>query len=208
MSSLIVAVAGRTPAIAPDAWGTPGAAVIGDVEIGAATGLFYGAVLRAGMESITAGTGSNVQDTAVVHADPGFPVRIGNHVSIGRGAVLHGCTVEDGALIGMNAAGLKGAVVGKGSLVAANALVPEGMQVPPGSLVAGVPAEVRRPLELLPGSWTEECGSGSGEQFNAGTQSVVRGPATGHACTAAAGTKEAQNLLPKSGRETSAGRRG
>jgi carbonic anhydrase/acetyltransferase-like protein (isoleucine patch superfamily) len=103
-------------------------------------------VLRADMESISIGDGSNVQDTAVVHADPGFPARIGDHVSIGHGAVLHGCTVEGGALIGMNATVLNGAVVGEGSLVAANALVPEGMRIPPGSLVAGVPAKVRRPL--------------------------------------------------------------
>lgn len=146
MNPLIVSVAGHAPDIAPDAWIAPTAAVIGDIEIGPATGIFYGAVLRADMESITVGAGSNVQDTAVLHADPGFPARIGDHVSIGHGAVLHGCTVGDGALIGMNATVLNGAVVGEGSLVAANALVPEGMRIPPGSLVAGVPAKVRRPL--------------------------------------------------------------
>jgi carbonic anhydrase/acetyltransferase-like protein (isoleucine patch superfamily) len=146
MSPTVLSMAGRTPDIAPDAWVAPTAAVIGDVQIGAATGIFYGAVLRADMESISVGDGSNVQDTAVVHADPGFPARVGNHVSVGHGAVLHGCTVGDGALIGMNATVLNGAVVGEGSLVAANALVPEGMQIPPGSLVAGVPAKVRRPL--------------------------------------------------------------
>jgi len=146
MKPLILSIAGHAPGIAPGAWIAPTAAVIGDVEIGSAAGIFYGAVLRADMESITVGAGSNVQDTAVVHADPGFPARIGNHVSIGHGAVLHGCTVEDGALIGMNATVLNGAVVGAGSLVAANALVLEGTEIPPGSLAAGVPAKVRRPL--------------------------------------------------------------
>ena len=139
-----MAVAGRTPAIAPDAWIAPNAGIIGEVEIGPMTGIFYGAVLRAGMESITVGAGSNVQDTAAVHADPGFPARFGEHASIGPGAVLHGCTVGDGTLIGMNATVLNGAIVGEGSSVAAKALVPEGMQIPPGSLVAGVPAKVRR----------------------------------------------------------------
>jgi carbonic anhydrase/acetyltransferase-like protein (isoleucine patch superfamily) len=103
-------------------------------------------VVRADVEEITIGDGSNIQDTAVIHADPGYPARIGNGVSVGHGAVLHGCIVGDGALIGMNATVLNGAVIGAGSLVAANALVLEGIEVPPGSLVAGVPAKVRRPL--------------------------------------------------------------
>ena len=102
--------------------------------------------MRADMEDISIGEGSNVQDTAVVHADPGHPARVGSRVSVGHGAVLHGCTVSDGALIGMNATVLNGAIIGAGSLVAANALVLEGTEVPPGSLVAGVPAKVRRPL--------------------------------------------------------------
>ncbi|MFP3463384.1 gamma carbonic anhydrase family protein [Arthrobacter globiformis] len=146
MSSNILAVDGRSPAIDGGAWVAPTAAVVGSATIGAGTGIFYGAVIRADMEDITVGEGSNVQDIAVVHADPGFPAHVGNHVSIGHGAVLHGCTVGDGALIGMNATVLNGAVIGAGSLVAANALVLEGTEVPPGSLVTGVPAKVRRPL--------------------------------------------------------------
>lgn len=114
--------------------------------IGPATGVFYGAVIRADIEDITIGAASNIQDTAVVHADPGYPAKIGNGVSVGHGAVLHGCTVGDGSLIGMNATILNGAVIGAGSLIAANALVLEGTEVPPGSLVAGIPAKVRRPL--------------------------------------------------------------
>jgi carbonic anhydrase/acetyltransferase-like protein (isoleucine patch superfamily) len=103
-------------------------------------------VLRADIESVTIGAGSNIQDGAVLHADPGYPARLGSDVSVGHGAVLHGCTVEDGCLIGMNATVLNGAVIGAQSLVAANALVPEGTVIPPRSLVAGVPGKVRREL--------------------------------------------------------------
>jgi carbonic anhydrase/acetyltransferase-like protein (isoleucine patch superfamily) len=146
MAGHILGVNGRGPDSAADAWIAPTAAVVGDVTLGPGVGVFYGAVLRADLESIDVGEGSNIQDTAVVHADPGHPARIGRDVSVGHGAVLHGCTVGHGALVGMNATVLNGAVVGEGSLVAANALVLEGTVVPPGSLVAGVPAKVRRPL--------------------------------------------------------------
>jgi carbonic anhydrase/acetyltransferase-like protein (isoleucine patch superfamily) len=92
------------------------------------------------------GAQANVQDNVTLHADPGFPVSVGERVSIGHNAVVHGATVEDDCLIGMGATVLNGAVIGAGSLVAAQALVPQGMVVPPGSLVAGVPAKVRREL--------------------------------------------------------------
>lgn len=98
------------------------------------------------MATITVGENSNVQDGAVMHADPGMPLTVGERVSIGHNAVLHGCTVGDDVLVGMGATVLNGAVIGAGSLIAANALVPQGMQVPPGSMVAGVPAKVRREL--------------------------------------------------------------
>lgn len=142
----VLAVDGRTPAISGNAWVAPTATVVGSATIGAGTGIFYGAVVRADMEAISIGADSNIQDGAVVHADPGYPARIGSRVSVGHGAVLHGCTIGDGALIGMNATVLNGAVIGAGSLIAANALVLEGTEVPPGSLVAGVPGKVRRPL--------------------------------------------------------------
>lgn len=146
MTSNILAVDGRSPAVSGDAWIAPTATVVGSADIGPGTGIFYSAVVRADMEEITIGADSNIQDGAVVHADPGYPAHIGNHVSVGHGAVLHGCTIGDGALIGMNATVLNGAVIGAGSLIAANALVLEGTEVPPGSLVAGVPGKVRRPL--------------------------------------------------------------
>src|SRR5919109_4913305 len=129
----VIAVGDRVPDIAPSAWIAPTATVVGEVTVGPNTGVFYGAVLRADLESVTIGAGSNIQDAAVVHADPGRPARIGDGVSIGHGAVLHGCTVEDGCLVGMNATVLNGAVVGTGSLVAANALVPERAVIPPRS---------------------------------------------------------------------------
>ena len=97
----VLAVDGRTPAISGNAWVAPTATVVGSATIGAGTGIFYGAVVRADMEAISIGADSNIQDGAVVHADPGYPARIGSRVSVGHGAVLHGCTIGDGALIGM-----------------------------------------------------------------------------------------------------------
>lgn len=142
----ILAIDGREPSVSDEAWVAPTATVVGSATIGADTGIFYGAVIRADMEDITIGAGSNIQDSAVVHADPGHPTHIGNNVSVGHGAVLHGCIIGDGALVGMNATILNGAVIGAGSLIAAHTLVLEGTEIPPGSLVAGVPGKVRRPL--------------------------------------------------------------
>jgi len=139
-------VNGRTPRIDADAWIADTATVVGDVSIGPTSSVYYSAVIRGDTESITIGTRVNIQDAAVVHADPGFPARIGDDISVGHGAVLHGCTVESGCLVGMNATVLNGAVVGEQSLVAANALIPEGAVIPPRSLVAGVPGRVRREL--------------------------------------------------------------
>lgn len=147
MRNPVRAVNGRTPHVEPDAWVADTATVVGDVEVGARSSVYYSAVLRGDADSITVGIGSNIQDGAVVHADAGFPATIGDGVSIGHNAVLHGCTVESGALIGMNATVMNGAVIGKDSIIAANALVPEGTVIPPRSLVAGVPGRVRRELE-------------------------------------------------------------
>ncbi|MEH0110395.1 gamma carbonic anhydrase family protein [Tersicoccus sp. MR15.9] len=136
----------HSPQIDPSAFVAPTATLIGDVSIGDGAGVFYGAVVRADTARISLGAGSNLQDNVVVHADPDFPATIGSGVSVGHNAVVHGCTVEDDCLIGMNATVLNGAVIGTGSLVAAGAVVLEGTVVPPGSLVAGVPAKVRREL--------------------------------------------------------------
>ncbi|MGH3309380.1 MAG: gamma carbonic anhydrase family protein [Streptomyces sp.] len=144
--AVIAGVGGKEPTIDEDAFAAPTAVVVGDVTMGAASSVWYGAVLRADCDTITLGPGSNIQDNCTVHADPGFPTHVGEGVSVGHNAVLHGCTVEDHVLIGMSSTVLNGSRIGAGSLIAAHALVPQGMQVPPGSLVAGVPARVKREL--------------------------------------------------------------
>ncbi|QES40313.1 MULTISPECIES: gamma carbonic anhydrase family protein [Streptomyces] len=144
--ALITGIGGKHPKIDQDAFTAPTSVVLGEVTLQAGASAWYGAVLRADCGPIVVGADSNIQDNCSLHVDPGFPLTIGERVSVGHNAVLHGCTVEDDALIGMGATVLNGAVIGTGSLVAAQALVPQGMQVPPGSLVAGVPAKVRRQL--------------------------------------------------------------
>lgn len=140
------ALEGGSPKIDPEAWIAPTATVVGRVNVGASSGIWYGAVLRAEFEDITVGEGSNLQDGVAAHVDPGFPLTVGKNVSVGHNAVLHGCTIGDGALVGMGAIVMNGAVIGEGSLVAAGALVLEGTRIPPRSLVAGVPAKIRREL--------------------------------------------------------------
>ena len=134
------------PHVAESAFVAAGAVLVGNVSLAEHASVWYNAVLRAEAEPIRIGAGSNLQDNVSCHVDDGFPLIVGRDVSVGHGAVLHGCTVEDGALIGMAATVLNGAVIGAGSLVAAGAVVLEGTIVPPGSLVAGVPAKVRRSL--------------------------------------------------------------
>ncbi|MGW1375491.1 gamma carbonic anhydrase family protein [Streptomyces sp. NPDC002446] len=144
--ALISQVGGKQPTVDQKAFIAPTSVVLGEVTLAAGTSVWYHTVLRADCGPITLGADSNIQDNCTVHVDPGFPVTVGERVSVGHNAVLHGCTVEDDVLIGMGATVLNGARIGAGSLVAAQALVPQGMQVPPGSLVAGVPAKVKRRL--------------------------------------------------------------
>ncbi len=144
--ALVLPFDGSAPEVAEDAFVAPNATLIGRVTLAATSSVFFGAVLRADRDTIVLGERSNVQDNVVVHGDPGVPARIGSGVSIGHGAVVHGCTIEDDCLIGMGATVLNRAVVGAGSLVAAGAVVLEDTVIPPGSLVAGVPAKVRREL--------------------------------------------------------------
>jgi carbonic anhydrase/acetyltransferase-like protein (isoleucine patch superfamily) len=135
------------PQIGADVWLAPNASVIGKVRIGAQASVWFGAVLRGDIDEIVLGDRSNLQDNAVIHTESGNPTIVGSDVSIGHGAIVHGCVVEDGCLIGMNATVLNGAVIGAQSLVAAGAVVLEGTAIPPRSLVAGVPAKVRRELD-------------------------------------------------------------
>lgn len=134
------------PEVDPTAFIAPDATVVGAVRIGAESGVFYGAVLRADTSTITIGARTNVQDGVVMHSDPHHPTVIGSGVTAGHRAVLHGCVVEDDCLIGMGALVLNGATIGAGSLVAAGTVVLGGTTVPPGSLIAGVPGTVRRSL--------------------------------------------------------------
>jgi carbonic anhydrase/acetyltransferase-like protein (isoleucine patch superfamily) len=127
--------------------GTPGfiaptATVVGDVSLGADTGIWFGAVIRGDKDRIEIGTGSNIQDNAVVHTSRGFPALIGMEVSVGHGAILHGCTICDRVLVGMGAIIMNGARIGEDTIIAAGAVVTEGSQVPPGSVVMGVPGKV------------------------------------------------------------------
>jgi len=124
----------------------PTATVIGAVALARDVSIWYGAVVRGDMAAITIGEGTNVQDNACIHVDPGVPVTIGRWVTIAHNAVVHGATIEDGVLIGMGAIVLNGALIGQGSLIAAGAVVREGMVVPPGSLVVGVPGKVIKEL--------------------------------------------------------------
>lgn len=142
----VLSLSDRTPAIADDAFVADGARIIGDVTLGARASVWYNAVLRGDSAPIRVGAGSNVQDNVSVHVDEGHGVEIGERVSIGHNAVVHGCRIGDGSLIGMGAVVLSGAVIGRGCLVAGGAVVLGGTEVPDGSLVAGVPAKVRRAL--------------------------------------------------------------
>ena len=137
---------GRAPDVDATAWVAPNATLVGKVRVQAGASVWFGAVLRGDIDEIEVGAGSNLQDNVVVHTEQGFPAIVGRHVSVGHGAVVHGCTIEDGCLIGMNATVLTGAVVGRDSLVAAGSVVLEGATIPPRSLVAGVPGKVRREL--------------------------------------------------------------
>ncbi|WP_194398251.1 gamma carbonic anhydrase family protein [Microbacterium atlanticum] len=142
----ILSAAGRTPDLHPTAFVAAGARIVGGVTLGEGASVWYNAVLRADGDTITVGRDSNLQDNVSVHVDAGRPVIIGESVSVGHNAVVHGCTIGDGSLIGMGAVVLNGAKIGSGCLVAGGAVVLEGTEIPDGSLVAGVPAKVRREL--------------------------------------------------------------
>ncbi len=138
---------GKKPRLGSGVFVAEDAAIIGDVEIGNDCSIWYGAVLRGDMHFISVGSRTNIQDNCVLHITAGtHPTIVAEEVTIGHAAIVHGCTVKRGALIGMGSRVLDGAVIGEGSLVAAGAVVSEGMIVPPRTLVAGVPAKVKRPL--------------------------------------------------------------
>jgi carbonic anhydrase/acetyltransferase-like protein (isoleucine patch superfamily) len=124
----------------------PGAHVIGQVEVGARSSIWFNAVVRGDMDKVTIGEESNLQDNVTVHVDEGVPTIIGSRVTVGHNVVLHGCTVEDGVLVGMGSVILNGAVIGRDSLVGAGSLITPGTIIPPRSLVLGSPGRVTRSL--------------------------------------------------------------
>jgi len=138
---------GFTPQIPASTFVADTASIIGRVILGEETSVWPGAVIRADSEPIVIGDGSNVQDNAVLHVDPGVPMTIGRHVTVGHQVMLHGCTIGDGSLIGIQAIVLNHAVIGEQSLVAAGAIVTEGKTFPPRSLIMGAPAKVVRELD-------------------------------------------------------------
>jgi carbonic anhydrase/acetyltransferase-like protein (isoleucine patch superfamily) len=138
------ALDGHRPRMAEDAFVAPGVVVVGRVRIGARSSVWYGSVLRGDDEEILVGEDTNVQDLSLMHADPGFPAVLGNRVTVGHRAIVHGATVEDDVLVGMGAILLNGARIGSGSVVAAGAVVTSGTEVPENSLVAGLPGKVLR----------------------------------------------------------------
>jgi carbonic anhydrase/acetyltransferase-like protein (isoleucine patch superfamily) len=144
MSALVTAVNGHEPDIAADVFLAPTAVVAGWVRIGAASSVWYGSVLRAEDAEVVLGQRCNVQDGSILHADPGYPCVLGDRVSLGHCAVVHGALVADDVLVGMGAVVLNGARIGSWSVVAAGAVLRPGLQVPEGVLVAGVPAKVVR----------------------------------------------------------------
>ena len=145
---MIYALDGHAPAIHPDTWVAPGAYLIGKVVLEEGASIWFGAVLRGDNEEIRVGLGSNVQENCVLHTDMGSPLVIGANCTIGHKAMLHGCIIGDGTLIGMGATILNGARIGKGCLIGAGALVTENKEIPDGSLVMGAPGKVVRVLDI------------------------------------------------------------
>ena len=139
-------VDGKSPQVHSTAWVADSAEVMGNVHLGADASVWFGCVLRGDSDPLTIGEGSNVQDLSVLHADPGSPLTLGRHVTIGHKVMLHGCTVGDESLIGIGAIVLNGAKIGRNCLVGAGALVTEGKEFPDGSMIVGAPARAVRQL--------------------------------------------------------------
>ncbi|WP_344696256.1 gamma carbonic anhydrase family protein [Sphingomonas rosea] len=140
------ALNGIGPSFGEGSWVAPSADLIGDVRLGAGASVWFGAIVRADNTPILIGDGSNIQDGAVLHSDPHAPLTIGREVTVGHQAILHGCTVADGALIGMGARVLNGAFIGERCIVGAGALIPEGKTYEPGHLIVGAPGRIVRAL--------------------------------------------------------------
>ncbi|SEP66322.1 Carbonic anhydrase or acetyltransferase, isoleucine patch superfamily [Devosia sp. YR412] len=144
----IYALDGLAPQIDPDVgWVAPTAVLIGDIVVGADAGIWFGVVARGDIERISIGARTNVQENCVLHTDSGYPLTIGDNVTIGHGAVVHGCSIGDNTLIGMGATVLNGAKIGKNCLIGANALITENKVIPDNSMVLGAPGKVVREID-------------------------------------------------------------
>jgi carbonic anhydrase/acetyltransferase-like protein (isoleucine patch superfamily) len=144
---MIYSLDGITPEIAATAWIAPDANLMGRVFVGADASIWFGATLRGDNEDIRIGAGTNVQEASVLHTDIAYPLTIGTNCTVGHKAMLHGCTIGDGTLIGMGATVLNGAKIGNGCLIGACALITEGKEIPDGALVLGAPGKVIRLLD-------------------------------------------------------------
>ena len=144
---MIYRLADLTPKVNESNFIAPNATLIADVSLGKQTSIWFNVVIRADVASINIGEQTNIQDGSILHVDAQFPMTIGNKVTVGHKVMLHGCTIGDNTLIGMNAVVLNGANIGKNCLIGANSLVTENMQVPDGHLVMGSPAKIIKPLD-------------------------------------------------------------
>jgi len=144
---MIYQLANVAPRLTDSNFIAPNATLIGDVVLAEHASVWFNVVIRADMETIKIGENSNIQDGSILHVDTGFPITIGRDVTIGHKVMLHGCTIGDNTLVGMNAVVLNGANIGKNCLIGANSLVTENMQVPDGHLVMGSPAKVVKALD-------------------------------------------------------------
>jgi len=143
---MIEKILGNNPELGKEIYISPDANVIGNVKIGEKASIWPGAIVRGDINKIIIGNYSNVQDNCVLHVDPKYSLKIGNYVTIGHGAILHGCEVEDNVLIGINSTILDGAKIGKCSIIGAGSVIPEKKEIPPYSLVVGVPGRVLKKL--------------------------------------------------------------
>lgn len=142
----VYAIGDKTPQIDPDTWIAPSADVMGDVVLKKGANIWFNATLRGDDNTITIGEDTNIQDGAVCHADPGFPLVVGRNVTVGHQAMIHGCTIGDNALVGIGATILDGAVIGENTLIGAHTLIGNGKEIPSGVLVLGAPGKVVREL--------------------------------------------------------------
>jgi carbonic anhydrase/acetyltransferase-like protein (isoleucine patch superfamily) len=142
----LYALDGVAPRVGQGAWVADSAQVMGNVELGENASIWFGSVVRGDTDLIHIGSGTNIQDGSVLHADVGKPLHVGDNVTVGHKVMLHGCTIGDGSLIGIGAIVLNGAKIGKGCIVGASALVTEGKEFPDGSMIIGSPAKAVREL--------------------------------------------------------------